>query len=123
MDEKLKNGTDKDPNTDYEVLVIGTPIRININSLTDTSNIVVYTDIQNIPKNDDYSNWWPQIHLRPFEKIKKYETPDTAWEKMKRSHIYKYISTEEDVEKWKVKLGEKISHILELLTEEKTIQK
>lgn len=123
MDGKLKNGTEKDPNTDYEILIIGSSIKINMNSLMDTSNIVVYTDIQNIPKDTDYSNWWPQIHLRPFEKIKKYETTDTAWEKMQRSHVYTWVSPEKNIEKWKIELGKKISQVLELVLEKNTTVK
>ena len=108
-------GTEKDSDDDYELLVFVYKDKIAINSIQDGSSINIKTDLNEAESHRDINKWNPEVQLilsREYE-IKKSDTLDLAWEKVKGSSIYEYANNSLDHRKWNNNLSTFLSQVLE----------
>lgn len=92
MDGIKSPGSESDSDNGYELLVFVYPHLIAINCIQDESSIKISTDHKQLNAKA-LDNWSPEIHLKAAEiKIEKDDDLEIAWEKIKISRLYKYIS-------------------------------
>ena len=117
MDGVLANGSEKDPDTGYEIKIWGTSI-LFIKDITDGSFIQIVSDHLNTSRTSSFNNWKPEIYLESstLQKISLEDPLKVAWAKMKASNIYRWVAPGKDID-WPSLLKKKIVEAMQLMAQ------
>lgn len=116
MDGVMKPVRDREKEAGYEIRITCYRHVIYIRSLMDASYIQIVTD-ESLPLSAVLSDWHPEMYLQSGDtnQIALGESTDVAWNKMKQSHIYNWITSGKDKVEIRGMLKEKILYTLGLL--------
>jgi len=119
LDGLLKSGSLKTPDQGYELRIWWGNEVFYIKDLIDGSLIEIYADHKTTLKADGYKTWQPKIYISSLkaEKIDLKDTMDIAWQKVKKSGIYFWVSDGNKKGEWKDQLSNKILQSFELFAQ------
>jgi hypothetical protein len=122
MDGVLINGSEKDPDTGYEIKIWGTDI-LFIKNITDGSLIQIVTDHLNTSRGSSFDDWKPEIYLESgsSQAISLEDSLEVAWSKMIASNIYRWVATGKDSVNWPELLKKKILEAMQLMAQQAII--
>ncbi|WP_124327463.1 hypothetical protein [Desulfonema ishimotonii] len=112
----LKNGSEKVPDSDYEVKISSFSSFIYIKSLVDHSFVQLIPDDFNAQKiTSAPSEWYPEIFMQAAQsdRVHLAETTEIAWQKFRDSHIYQWITDGKADADFAAALSGKITYALE----------
>jgi len=117
LDGVMKPARTKEKEPGYEIKITGFKNIIYIKSLMDDSYIQIVTDSGTARQSAVLSDWHPEIYLQSGDNdhITLKDTTEAAWDRMKQSHIYNWITSGKDEVKIRGMLKEKILYTLALL--------
>jgi hypothetical protein len=120
LDGSLPYGSKKD-SAGYELKVLVLENAIYIIDLRDGSYIYFVTDSVNIGLGNWYTNWSPEIFLQAGDedKIRLDDSVKVAWDKMRKSSIYGWVTSNDAEADWTESLREKLIWVLKLAAEQR----
>ena len=120
LDGSLPYGSKEDSDTGYEIRVLVLENVIYVTDLRDNSYIYFVTDSANLRRPDKFANWSPEIFLQAGdeEKIRLDDSLKIAWNKMRKSSIYGWVTSNDKEVDWTESLRVKLLWILKLAAEQ-----
>lgn len=117
LDGVLKTGSKDTPDSGYEIKIWGVS-PFFIKDLRDGSMILITNSVNDPARGPTMENWKPEIYLYASKsnEIDLKDSMDIAWEKIKSSGIYFWISSENEGNQWNASFKKKILETLKLMT-------
>ncbi len=120
LDGMMKNGSRKDPDAGYELRITGFRDKFYVTHLGDGSYFNLRTDHESAKQTERPEKWLPEIDLySKHDPIKAEDDTPEAWEKFRKTEIYKWVDSADKEKSWKEKLGKRFHYVLGLLLEAK----
>ena len=120
LEGALKNGSQEDNDTGYELVISSGQNVIDIRDLHDKSYALIVTDRFGAWKTGTTDSWHPEIYLqaRISDRIDRDDSLALAWDKFEKSNIYQWMGLKEDETIWRGLLGKKLLEAISLMGDE-----